>query len=108
RQPLDPAGRALRAEVELARLGAPRRALGAPLGLEGSTAPELVADLEAARDLEGAPGERAAWLLADLLLGAGREADARAALEKARARAPGSPARAVLERALATPLGPED
>jgi hypothetical protein len=75
-QPADPAGRALRAESLLALDASPTRAfaLARPFrgfrdGTERFVA--LRRDLEAAAALPGEPGRRAAWLLADLLAGAG-------------------------------------
>ncbi|HZV01385.1 MAG TPA: serine/threonine-protein kinase [Planctomycetota bacterium] len=71
----DPAGALLRALVLLAKAGAPRAPLGGGrLGV--AVTDDLERDLVAARGLAGAPGRRAAWLLADLSLAAD---DARAA-----------------------------
>jgi hypothetical protein len=94
----DRAARALRAYVALARAGAPVRPLErGHLGLV--PAPEVERDLAAAADLDGPPGERAAWLLVDLYLSAGSRAvkERDAALETARQRFPSAPAGQALE-----------
>jgi hypothetical protein len=108
--PGDPAGSALRARVSLARIGAPREALGrGRLGLEGATSAEVLADLWAASRLPGPPGDRAAWLLVDLLVSAGsaKQPLARDALEAALKRAPDAPERTVLEPVVRAAEEPE-
>src|SRR5207302_1554157 len=57
----------------------------------------------AARDLEGPPGARAAWLLADFLVASGRDAEAREAVAEAAKRDARPEDRASLERVLAAP-----
>ncbi|HZU99963.1 MAG TPA: serine/threonine-protein kinase, partial [Planctomycetota bacterium] len=105
RSPADPAGHALRAYAALAAAGAPR----APLepGELGGIPEAALSDLEAAGELPGPAGSRAAWLLADLRAARGEDDAARAALERARKRFPDDPSRASLERVLATPVTPE-
>lgn len=100
-RPGEPGAHGLRAWAFLARAGAPRRPLSpGRLALAAATAEEVLRDLQVARLGRGAAGARAAWLLVDLLVTAGREAEARAALEQARADHPGAPQRAELERLL--------
>jgi hypothetical protein len=95
-----PERQALSAYVELGARGAPTVALG-PGRLAAAT-PELVAavrqDLEAAAHLPGAAGARAAWLLADLLVLA-NDREARSAIERAAASAPGD-VQSILEACL--------
>jgi hypothetical protein len=97
------AARALRAYERLAAANAPVRALG-PGGLDfpDGLLERVVPDLEAATSLAGEPGDRAAWLLVDLLECGGSSDDGRAreALARAIARKPDDPARASLERVL--------
>jgi hypothetical protein len=61
-----PAARFLRARVRLARAGAPSAPLG-PGRLDRDSDGATLEDLRAASGLPGAPGARAAWLLAELL-----------------------------------------